>query len=164
MTYALGKQSLARLDGVHPDLVRVVKRAIAMSAVDFSVVEGLRSLARQKVLVAQGASTTLNSRHLPGTNGFGHAVDLVPYVDFDGDGKPELRWDWALCYKIAEAMKVAAVAENVPIRWGGCWDRSLMTLHDPETASQDYINRRRAQGLRAFMDGPHFELPVGAYP
>lgn len=164
MAYALGRGSLAALQGVHPDLVRVVHRAIQLTDTDFSVTEGLRTLARQRVLVAKGASTTLASRHLPGTDGLGHAVDLVPYVDFDGDGKAELRWDWPLCYRIAHAMQAAAIAEDVPIRWGGCWDRGLTSLGDVEAASQDYVRRRLAQGQRAFMDGPHFELPVGRYP
>lgn len=164
MTYVLGKASLSTLEGVHPDLVRVVKRAITLTHVDFRVYEGLRSLARQKALVAKGASTTMNSRHLPGTNGFGHAVDLVPYIDFDGDGKAELRWDWPLCYKIAEAMREASIAENVPLRWGGVWDIPLSQIKDTEQAVADYVARRKAQGNRAFIDGPHFELPVGAYP
>lgn len=164
MTYYLGKGSLKALEGVHPDLVRVVKRAITLTTTDFSVTEGLRTLERQRILVAKGASTTMNSRHLAGTDGRGHAVDLVPYIDFNGDGKAELRWDWPLCYKVAEAMRQAAVAENVPIRWGGCWDRPLNSIHDVELASQDYVIRRKAEGMRAFMDGPHFELPSQAYP
>ena len=110
MTYVLGKRSLQRLEGVHPDLVRVVKRAITLTPVDFTVLEGLRTLARQKQLVAAGASKTMNSRHLTG-----HAVDLGAYVG------GQVRWDWPLYHKIAAAVKEAARLEGVPIEWGGDW-------------------------------------------
>ena len=76
MTFKLGPRSVARLKGVHPDLVKVVERAIQLTPVDFTVLEGLRSLERQKALVAAGASQTLKSRHLDG-----HAVDLGAWVD-----------------------------------------------------------------------------------
>lgn len=110
MTYKLGTLSLSRLKGVHPDLVRVVKRAIEITDVDFTVLEGLRSLDRQKTLVASGASKTMNSRHLTG-----HAVDLAPVVD----GK--VSWDWPLYHRIAKAMKQAAKELGVPVEWGGDW-------------------------------------------
>lgn len=110
MSYVLGKRSLQRLEGVHPDLVRVVKRAITLTPVDFTVLEGLRTLARQKQLVAAGASKTMNSRHLTG-----HAVDLGAYVG------GSVRWDWPLYHKIAAAVKEAARLEGVPIEWGGDW-------------------------------------------
>lgn len=164
MTYALGTKSRQNLSGVHPDLVRVVERAITLTTVDFQVFEGLRTIARQRQLVAKGASQTMDSRHLPGKDGLGHAVDLVPLIDFDGDGKAELRWDWPLCYKVAQAVQAASLAEDVPIRWGGCWDMLLATCGDPEDAVADYAARRRAKGLKAFLDGPHFELPVSKYP
>lgn len=102
--------SLEKLKGVHPDLVRVMNRALQESAVDFRVIEGLRTLARQKQLVASGASQTLRSRHLTG-----HAVDIVPIVG----GK--VSWDWPLYHRLAPAVKLAAQAEGVPIEWGGDW-------------------------------------------
>lgn len=110
MTYVLGERSVSRLHGVHPDLVRVVHRAIAMSPVDFTVLEGLRTLERQKTLVASGASKTMKSRHLDG-----HAVDLGAFVDGQVD------WSWPLYHKIATAMKDAATIEKVSIEWGGDW-------------------------------------------
>lgn len=112
MSIHLGLRSLKRLEGVHPDLVRVVKRAAAMSSLDFTVLEGLRSLERQAQLVKSGASTTNNSRHLDG-----HAVDLGVMTG------GEVRWDWPLYYKLAEVVKAAAKAEGVPIEWGGDWRR-----------------------------------------
>lgn len=112
MTFKLGPRSVARLKGVHPDLVKVVERAIALSTVDFTVLEGLRSPERQKQLVAAGASQTMNSRHLTG-----HAVDLGAWVDDQVD------WSWPLYSKIADAMKQAAGQLNVPIEWGGDWKK-----------------------------------------
>ena len=112
MTYVLGRRSLSRLGGVHNDLVKVVKRAIAISEVDFTVLEGLRTLDRQKTLVANGASTTLNSRHLTG-----HAVDLGAWVD------GEVSWHWPHYHKIADAMKQAAEELDVKIEWGGDWKK-----------------------------------------
>jgi len=108
--FKLSARSLSRLEGVHPDLVKVVHRAIQNSTVDFAVLEGLRTLERQQQLVKAGASLTLKSRHLTG-----HAVDLGAMVD----GK--IRWDWPLYYKIAEAMKDAARDLKVSITWGGDW-------------------------------------------
>lgn len=110
MGYKLGIRSKHRLKGVHPDLVAVVKRAIEISSVDFTVLEGMRTVSRQRELVAKGASTTMNSRHLTG-----HAVDLGAWVD------GTVRWDWPLYHKIAAAMKQAAKEEGVIMEWGGDW-------------------------------------------
>jgi len=150
----LSTTALARLKGVHPDLVRVVKRAADICPVDFTITEGLRTLARQKQLVAAGASQTLNSRHLTG-----HAIDLAPVIG----GK--VSWDWPPFFKIAEAMRAAAMAEKVQIRWGGAWDVRLNAMKgSPERESAGYVQRRRAQKRKAFLDGPHFELPSELYP
>jgi peptidoglycan LD-endopeptidase CwlK len=110
MGYILGARSLARLSGVHPDLVRVVKRAIACSTLDFTVLEGLRTLARQKELMAAGATRTMNSRHLTG-----HAVDIAPFIG------GEVRWDWPLYHQLAAIVKKAAADLEIPIQWGGDW-------------------------------------------
>lgn len=112
MTFKLSQKSIDRLSGVHPDLVSVVKRAIEVSEVDFAVLEGYRSKARQEQLVAAGASQTMNSRHLTG-----HAVDLGAMVS------GTVRWDWPLYYKVADAMKKAAAELSVPIEWGGDWKK-----------------------------------------
>ncbi len=110
MTFRLGRRSKSRLKGVHEDLVLVVERAIEISDVDFTVLEGLRDIERQRRLVAQGASTTMRSRHLTG-----HAVDLGAWVD------GEVRWDWPLYHKISDAMKSAALELGIPLEWGGDW-------------------------------------------
>lgn len=108
--YRLGMLSTSRLIGVHPDLADVVRRAIELTEVDFSVLEGKRTKEKQAQLVKAGASQTMNSRHLTG-----HAVDLGAWVD------DEVRWDWPLYHKIAAAMKAAAAERKVPIEWGGDW-------------------------------------------
>jgi len=127
MSFVLSRRSRDRLAGVHPRLIRVVERAIALSPVDFMVTEGLRTLERQRALVRAGASRTLRSRHLTG-----HAVDVAALVE----GK--VRWDWPLYGRIAEAFKIAAAEEGVPVVWGGDW--------------------------RSLRDGPHFELDRAAFP
>lgn len=110
MSITLGQRSLARLEGVHPDLMRVVKKAAAMSDLDFTVLEGLRTVQRQKELFANGATMTMNSRHITG-----HAVDLAPMIG----GK--ISWDWPLYARLSKIVKAAAAAEKVPIQWGGDW-------------------------------------------
>jgi peptidoglycan L-alanyl-D-glutamate endopeptidase CwlK len=143
MTIILGQRSLTRLDGVHPDLVRVVRKAALLSDLDFTVLEGLRTVERQKQLVSQGASKTMNSRHITG-----HAVDLAPMIG----GK--VRWDWPLYHKLGEVMRAASLAEKIPIRWGGTW-KLLSAIEGPITSK--ILSR-------SFPDGPHFELPKASYP
>lgn len=153
MAYILGKSSLEKLQGVHPDLVRVVKRAIEITQQDFVVHEGLRALERQKRLVASGASRTLNSKHIRQLDGYGHAVDLLPL-----HGKSEISWHWEHFYPIAEAMRQAAKELGIKVRWGGNW--SELNVYD-KSAKQlvaDYVAGRRRMGRQAFIDGPHFEL------
>jgi len=106
----LSPRSEQRLVGVHKDLVKVVRRAAVITEIDFVITEGLRTLARQKELVAKGASQTLRSRHLTG-----HAVDLAAMVG------TQVRWDWPLYAKLAAAMKQAAIDVKVKIEWGGDW-------------------------------------------
>ncbi|MBD7940686.1 MULTISPECIES: M15 family metallopeptidase [Brevundimonas] len=127
MSFRLSQRSRAALQGVHPDLVAVVEAAIELTPVDFMVTEGLRTAARQAELVRAGASRTLNSRHLTG-----HAIDVAAWVD------GQVRWDWPLYPRIAEAFKAAAKGRGVRLIWGGDWPR--------------------------LRDGPHFELDRGAYP
>ena len=139
MTYSLGAQSRARLAGVHPDLIKVVERAIKITGQDFMVLEGVRTLARQKELYAQGRTKpgkvvtwTLNSRPIPKADGLGHAVDLVPFpVDWNTLSKFDA---------MAKAMKAAAAELGIPIRWGADWDNDGKPREKGET------------------DSPHFEL------
>jgi peptidoglycan L-alanyl-D-glutamate endopeptidase CwlK len=108
--FKFSKRSEQRLIGIHPDLVRVVRRALELSTVDFAVIEGLRTKKRQAELVAAGASWTMNSRHLTG-----HAVDIAPFI------AGAIRWDWPPFYKLAEAMDKASREFGIPIIWGGDW-------------------------------------------
>lgn len=106
----LGKRSRERLIGVHPDLIIVMATAIQRTEIDFAVIEGMRTLERQKELVAKGASKTMKSRHLTG-----HAVDVAPYVG------GEIRWDWPLYDKLAVVIKKAAEDCGIVVEWGGDW-------------------------------------------
>ena len=149
MAFKLSQRSLDRLEGVKPDLVKVVKRAIELTTVDFGVIEGVRTEERQKELVAKGASKTMKSKHLDG-----NAVDLMVYVDGRGC------WELNLYDEVADAMRTAAIEEGVPIRWGCAWHIDNIEDYDGtmEDAMNAYIDLRRSQGKRAFLDGPHFEL------
>lgn len=135
--FKLGATSLARLKGVHPDLVKVVKRAIELTPMDFTVLEGLRSKERQQQLVAKGASKTMNSYHITG-----HAVDIAPLVD----GK--VSWDWKYYFPMAEAMRQAAKELNVRVKWGANWGYLNDSSH----------KLGQADLSKTFPDGPHFQL------
>lgn len=124
-----------RLAGVHPDLVRVMERAAVIAPFDLIVLEGVRSLALQKKHVASGAARTMKSRHLVQPDGYGHAVDLAPVVDTDGDGDVEPSWHWPHYDVLAGVVKLAAEQVGVPVEWGGDW--------------------------KSFRDGPHWQLPAG---
>jgi peptidoglycan L-alanyl-D-glutamate endopeptidase CwlK len=115
MTITLGARSLERLEGAHPDLRKVAIRAAAIADIDFTVLEVLRTPARQKQLVAQGASKTMKSRHLPAADGKSRAMDIAPLIG----GK--VSWDWPLYYRLAKIVKKAAADVGVPIEWGGDW-------------------------------------------
>ena len=110
MGFKLGTKSLSTLKGVHPDLVKVVKRAIELTECDFTITEGLRTKERQAQLLKEKKTTTSNSRHLTG-----HAVDLAAWVD------GTVSWNWDHYYKIAEAVKQAAKELNISIEFGGEW-------------------------------------------
>ena len=149
MTFRLSKRSIARLDGVDPRLVQVVRYAIGVSRIDFAVTEGLRTVERQRELVSSGASQTMDSRHITG-----HAVDLVAYL---GD---RISWELNLYDDIADAMKEGATAVGVPLRWGAAWHISDIRKWSGtmEEAMNSYIDERRRQNRRPFIDAPHFEI------
>ena len=131
----LSPSSESKLKGVHPSLVKVVRRAAADwkdTDLTWIITCGPRTVAEQKLLVAKGASKTMNSRHIPGKDGYSKAVDLAAVL------KGKLKWDWPLYAKLAAALKAAASKEMVPLEWGGDW--------------------------RTFKDGPHFQLPKNLYP
>ncbi|WP_295185509.1 M15 family metallopeptidase [uncultured Brevundimonas sp.] len=127
MSFRLSSRSRARLVGVHPALIAVVEAAITRTPVDFMITEGLRTVERQAALVKAGASRTTRSRHLTG-----HAVDVAALVE------GQVRWDWPLYGRIAEAFKAAALDLKTPLIWGGDW--------------------------KTLRDGPHFELDRKAFP
>lgn len=159
--YRLGARSKERLAGVHPDLARTVALAITLTTQDFTVLEGRRTIATQREYVRKGASQTMNSRHLAGPDGYGRAVDLAAWV------AGGIRWEWPLYLPIAEAMRKAGRQLGIPLRYGGGWYHitDLESMAAIKRATDDYVTRRRAQRQKAFLDGPHFELPRSArYP
>jgi peptidoglycan L-alanyl-D-glutamate endopeptidase CwlK len=151
MTFKLSQRSLDKLEGVDKRLVAVVKHAITVTKVDFGVICGLRTIEEQRELVAKGASQTMKSKHLDGL-----AVDLMAYVGSRGS------WELNLYDDIADAMKEGAKIVNAPIRWGAAWH--INDIGDwrgtMEEAMNEYIDTRRRQGKRPFIDAPHFELMV----
>jgi peptidoglycan LD-endopeptidase CwlK len=149
MTFKLSSRSEARLVGIKPQLERVVRTAITLTKVDFGVTCGLRTVAEQRELVAKGASQTMNSKHLTGD-----AVDLVAYVG------PNISWNLKLYDDIADAMKAAAIKENVGICWGAAWTVPDIRFFEGtmEEAMLSYVDNRRKAGRRPFIDGPHFQL------
>jgi len=147
--YKLSQRSLDRLDGVKPELVDVVKRAIELTTIDFGVVQGLRTEEEQKALVEKGASKTMKSKHLTGD-----AVDLMAYIGGRGC------WELNVYDEIADAMKAAAIELGVSIRWGAAWTVSDLREWEgtAEEAMNSYVDVRRSQGKRPWIDCPHFEL------
>lgn len=147
--YELSQRSLSRLEGVDERLVKVVCAAIKLSNVDFGVSEGLRTEERQKELVSKGASKTMKSKHLEGK-----AVDLVGYIG------GQVSWEVTTYDDIADAVKMAAKGEGVKVRWGAAWHIDDICEYDGtmEEAMNDYVDLRRSQGKRPFIDAPHFEL------
>tara|TARA_R100001377_G_C3191715_1_gene110882 strand:- start:4 stop:426 length:423 start_codon:yes stop_codon:yes gene_type:complete len=138
-----------RLEGVNLDLIDVVEYAIEVTEVDFGVIQGLRTLEEQISLVAKGASKTMKSKHLEG-----NAVDLMAYINGRGS------WELNVYDEIADAMKTAAIKLDVGVRWGAAWSVSDIRDWDGtmEEAMLSYVDLRRSQGRRPFIDGPHFEL------
>ena len=149
MSFKLSQRSLERLETVDPDLIEVVKHAITVSKIDFGVIEGVRTLEKQKQLVESGASKTMNSKHLKGL-----AVDLMAYVGGRGC------WELKVYDDIADAMKIGAEKIGIKLRWGCAWHINNIVDYEGtmEQAMNDYIDLRRTEGKRPFIDGPHFEL------
>lgn len=148
MSFKLSKRSLAKLEGVDTRLQAVVHHAISVTKVDFGVICGLRTVEEQKALVAKGASKTMNSKHLTG-----NAVDLMAFIG------PRASWELNLYDDIADAMRAGALKVGVQLRWGAAWHKNLNDWRGTaEDLMNEYVDLRRSQGKRPFIDGPHFEL------
>lgn len=129
-----------RLEDVHPHLVEVIKEASARLAAPFTVIEGVRTLARQKELYARGASKTMNSLHLKQPSGYAHASDLWPLsasgTPLPSGSKEREAVLWERLREIAAMMKLVAKEKGIMLEWGGDWG----------------------------WDAPHFQLKRAAYP
>ena len=149
MAFNLSKRSLDKMAGVDENLVAVVKRAIELTKIDFGVIYGMRTEEEQKKLVAAGKSQTMKSKHL-----VGRAVDLMAYVDGSGC------WELNVYDDLCDAMKEAAKELGIAIKWGAAWSEGDIRTYEgtSEDAMMKYIDLRRSEGRRPFIDGPHFEL------
>jgi len=147
--FKLSTRSMGRLEGINPDLIRVVTEAIKTTKVDFGVTCGMRTVEEQEKLVASGASQTMKSKHLEG-----RAVDLVAYVG------SSVTWQLNMYDDLADAMAAAARKLNVPVKWGAAWSVGNIAEWDGtmEDAMNSYVDLRRSQGRRPFIDAPHFEM------
>jgi peptidoglycan LD-endopeptidase CwlK len=149
VTYKLSTRSQEKLIGVNSELKEVVCLAITYTKIDFGVIEGLRTEKRQRALVNSGASKTMKSKHLDG-----RAVDLMAYVDGRGC------WELNVYDEIADAVKRAAIEVDIAVRWGAAW--TVPDIREwngtMEEAMNSYVDTRRGQGRRPFIDAPHFEL------
>ena len=154
MAFNLSQRSLNKLDGVHPDMVSVVKRAIELTDVDFGVTYGVRTLAEQEELYNSGRSQTMKSKHLIQDDGYSHAVDLVAYFGSN------VSWELNVYDNICDAMAAAAREVGCAIKWGAAWSEGDIRSYPgtAEDAMNAYIDLRRSQGRRPFIDAPHFEL------
>ena len=149
MSFRLSQRSFDKLEGVNEQLATTVKLAILLTKVDFGVICGLRTMEEQRVLVDKGASKTMRSKHLDG-----NAVDLMAYIG------SRASWELNLYDDIADAMKQAAVETGAVLRWDAAWHVPDIRRYDGtmEDAMNGYVDLRRSQGKRPFIDGPHFEI------
>jgi len=149
MAFKLSSRSEGRLEGINPQLIEVVKTAITLTKVDFGVTCGMRTVEEQEKLVASGASQTMKSKHLEG-----RAVDLVAYIG------PNVTWALNKYDEIADAMAAAAKQKGVALKWGAAWTVGNIADWDGsmEDAMNTYVDVRRSQGRRPFIDAPHFEM------
>ena len=140
---------MKKLKGVDEGLVAVVKDAISITKVDFGVTFGLRTLEEQKKLYESGRSQTMKSKHLDG-----RAVDLVAYFGSD------ISWELNVYDDICDAMAEAARKNNVAIKWGAAWSEGDIREYasTAEDAMNAYVDLRRSEGRRPFIDAPHFEM------
>ena len=154
MSFRLSQRSIDKLEGVHPDMTAVVERAIQLTEVDFGVTQGVRTFEEQKANVAAGRSQTMASKHLLQDDGFSHAVDVVAYVG------PDVSWELNLYDDICDAFKQAAEEVGCAIKWGAAWSEGDIRSYpsSSEDAMMAYVDLRRSQGRRPFIDAPHFEL------
>lgn len=149
MSFKLSERSSSRLQGVNGKLIEAVHHAISVTTVDFGVIEGVRSVSRQKKLVNSGASQTMNSKHITG-----EAVDLMAYMD------GRVSWEISLYDEVATAMKFGARETGLSIRWGAAWHVPSIAEADwsMEEIMNQYIDIQRTAGKRPFIDAPHFEI------
>lgn len=131
--FSFGASSIKNMEGVHPDLIKVLYRGLELSPYDFGISCGLRTLVEQQEKVNSGDSETIYSAHIiQEITGFGHAVDIKVYVPGVG-----LTWEHKYFRKVIQALVTAAIELGVQIEFGGLW--------------------------RDFLDSPHVQLSAKYY-
>lgn len=161
VTYKFGNRSKREMKGVHLGLVDVAHEALKITSIDFSVIDGVRTKLEQGRMVQKGLSQTMKSKHLVQPDGYGHALDVVPF--FNG----KIRWEWPLIFEVTEAFFIAAETLGIELVWGGAWtekheeyDHNLNSDFFPaaEFMQLKYIKKRNKENRKPFLDGPHFQL------
>lgn len=189
MTFKFGPKSIEHMTGVYPALIHAAHFALQNSDVDFGFFEGVRTKEKEIENIKNGTSKLNNPElctHCVQKDGFGHAMDLVPWLPreesyqvevkemvSDGEDKEPKEitkietkkriiysstWDMSACIKIAKLIQQYSIENNLTIRWGGVWDMSLNKLSsDLEKEITAYQVRHKGKD---FFDGVHFEIPV----
>lgn len=121
--HKFSRSSMAKLNTCHPDLKKVAVRALELSPYDFGITEGVRTVERQKELVASGASKTMNSRHIANADGVSEALDIAIYLDSG------LTWEIGYYREVAQAFFTASIELGIQIEWGGLWRTFVDGVH-----------------------------------
>lgn len=158
--WKFGKRSNMMMEEIPEKFRSCITQALSISPVDFGVIESARHVERQMQMVAIGASQTMNSKHIPDMwdgedRKYAHAVDLMAYIGSRGS------WELPLYFKIATSMAQAAQDHDLKLRWGGAWTTNSIGDWHPrsmEDAHLQYIEIRKSQGRKWFIDAPHFEM------
>ena len=146
-------RALDDLDPIFKPLAFEFLARLTEAQIHVLIVDTLRTPAEQADNIARGVSWTLNSKHLVQPDGYGYAVDLVPYID------GQLRWEWPAIYPIAWAVRKAALELDTELIWGGVWDRPMSELGDTADAiKRDVVEYTKRHPGPDFLDGPHYQL------
>jgi len=156
--FTLSKVSLDRLKGVHPKLIEIAQSALQISTYDFGIawMGGLRTEEDQRKLMKTGASRTMKSKHMKQSDGYGHAFDVLPYLN----NTPTVNASSDIYSSIVVSVAKCAQALNVKIKWGGCWAciNTCRNVQDVKTLMESYNTLCMKNGKKPFVDMPHFEL------
>ena len=143
---SFGAASRANQQGVEPRLVKVSNSVVA--AWDCSITDGVRTLEEQRKNVAKGVSKTMDSKHLIQLDGYGHAIDIVPYP---------INWD--AIEKGYQAIKHATGGMEIAemYAFAGFVDGVAHAMGIELRSGYDWNSNRQFED-QSFLDLPHHEL------